>query len=140
MPDYSQGKVYKIASLNAEEGDTYYGSTVETLSRRMSQHRTHYKGWKNGQCNYTSSFLLFDKYGLENCLITLVETVSVTSKEELLQRERFYIENNKCVNKCLPILTGQEKIEYHEKHHEKNRAKILQFYQKIKKFLQRETE
>lgn len=54
------------------------------------------------------SFNLFDKYGVENCEIVLLESVNCNSKEELLARERWFIENNKCVNKYIPFRTPEE--------------------------------
>jgi len=50
MPDYANGKIYKIEPLNGEEGETYIGSTTKkTLAERMSRHRSHYKGWIKGE-------------------------------------------------------------------------------------------
>ena len=36
MPDCSKGKMYK--KLNTIDDDIYVGSTVETLSQRMTKH------------------------------------------------------------------------------------------------------
>jgi hypothetical protein len=37
-----------------------------------------------------------------------VELFPCASKDELLRRERFYVENNECVNKKIPKQTYQE--------------------------------
>ena len=55
-----------------------------------------------------TSFLIFDKYGLENCKITLLEDVSCSSKNELLAREAHYIRTMKCVNKKIPNRSRKE--------------------------------
>ena len=47
MPDFSKAKIYKIYSY--ENDDVYYGSTVETLSSRMSHHRAQLKRYKNAK-------------------------------------------------------------------------------------------
>jgi hypothetical protein len=40
-----------------------------------------------------TSFGLFDKYGFENCQISLLEVANVESKDALKVRERHYIES-----------------------------------------------
>jgi hypothetical protein len=110
MPvDYKQGRIYRITC-----GDlTYYGSTCQTVCVRLAGHRRYYKYWKNNKKNYTSSFQLFE---IGNPIITLVEDFPCERKEQLLARERFYIENNDCVNKCIP---GRTKKEYNADNSEK---------------------
>jgi len=125
MPDYSLGKIYMIYPKvdNADDGDVYYGSTVDTLSRRMSSHRTVKK------CN---SKLLFDKYGLENCFIELVEEYPCETKQQLNRKEGEYIRNHKCVNKNIAGRTHKEwyddnsdkKKEYNKQRNIDNRDKI----------------
>jgi len=104
MVNYSNGKIYKIEPIwDHEEGDIYIGSTTKQyLSQRMDTHRSDYKRWLNGKQQLTRSYLIFEKYGLENCTIVLVENVCANSKDELLSRERHYIETLKCINKCIP--------------------------------------
>ena len=97
MPDYSKGKIYRI--VNNENDKVYYGSTTQLLSKRLHEHRK-----KHNDC--MSKNLGVD---LKECLIILVEQLECNNKQELLMRERFYIENNECVNKIKPIRTKEEK-------------------------------
>ena len=99
MPDYSLGKIYMVYPKvdNADEGDVYYGSTTNTLSRRMTQHR-----------HQTQCKILFDKYGIEKCFIELVEKYSCETKDELTKKEGEYIRANKCINKVIPGRTQKE--------------------------------
>ena len=110
MVNYSNGKIYKIEPIvEHEEGDIYIGSTTKLyLSQRMDSHRSCYKQWKNGVQRYTSSHLLFEKYGIENCNILLIESVNANSKDELHAREKHYIKKMKCVNKVIPSRTKKE--------------------------------
>ena len=96
MNRYEHGKIYRITD-NAYT-KFYYGSTCESLSQRMTRHRGKYTTYLNGKCTKTNSFDLFTEFGIENCKIELVENYACGSKEELLKREGFYIENNTCVN------------------------------------------
>jgi adenylate kinase family enzyme len=109
MVNYNNGKIYKIEAINGEEGDIYIGSTTkELLCQRMTKHREGYKQWQRNSYNKTTSFLLFEKYGVENCKIVLIENVKANSKDELLSRESFYIKSMSCVNKCIPMRTEKE--------------------------------
>ena len=117
MVNYNNGKIYKIEPIvDHDEGDIYIGSTTKQyLSQRMDNHRNDYKKWKNNKYRKVQVFEIFDKYGVSNCQIVLIETVNAESKDELLAREKHYIKTNKCVNKYIP---GQTQKEYRESHKE----------------------
>lgn len=102
MPDYQRGKIYRITS-----GDlTYIGSTTEpTLAKRLANHVSSYKRWKNGKGNLMTSFPLIETGQYE---ITLLELCPCGSKDELSARERFHIENTVCVNKRIEGRTMKE--------------------------------
>ena len=97
MPDYSQGKIYKLTA-----GDlTYYGSTSKLLNDRISQHKYDAKNNKN-----MSSQKLFES-GSE-VIIELIEDYPCKSKEELEKREGFYIRNFECVNEKIAGRTDKQ--------------------------------
>lgn len=108
MVNYSNSKIYKIVNSNCEEGNCYYGSTTNSLHKRFHQHKNNYTKWKAGKYCYTTSFKLFEE-DFENIKIILVEEVKCENKQQLLARERFWIENNKCVNKLIPTRTKKER-------------------------------
>jgi len=103
MPDYKLGKIYMVYPKveDADEGDVYYGSTVDTLGRRMAKHRS------KTQCKTQCKFL-FDKYGVENCFIELVEKYPCDTKDELTKKEGEYIRSYKCINKRIEGRTDKE--------------------------------
>ncbi len=136
MINYNNGKIYKIEpNCEHEEHEIYIGSTTkDKLCQRMATHRMHYKQWKEGTRNKTMSHDLFDKYGVENCSIVLIENVNANNKDELLAREKYNINTLKCINKYVP---RQSRHEYYEKNKEiivenakeryqKNKIKILE--------------
>ena len=102
--DYSQGKIYKIEPKSEHmEGDIYIGSTTKKyLSQRMAAHRKDYKTWKAGRTHTTSCYELFDKYGIDNLNIVLLESANVESYDELISRETYYFKKIKCVNLYVP--------------------------------------
>ena len=107
MPNYENAKIYKI--VNTEMPNlVYYGSTYQELNRRFSQHKK-----KNHRCN---SKKLFE---VGNPQIILIENFPCSSKIELEQRERFYIENNECLNRIIPSRTPKE-------YYQDNREQILE--------------
>jgi len=135
MPiDYSKSKIYKLTTIHNTDL-VYYGSTVNPLSKRKNCHK--YK-FKNGILD-CSSIKLFE-LGIEDVEITLVEYVNCSNKEELLKRERFYIENNNCVNKNIPIKTLEKNNkfnkEYYKNYYQINKEKFLnrqkEYYKKKK--------
>ena len=110
MINYNHGKIYRIVpNCEHDPHEIYIGSTTKKyLSQRMADHILTYRRYKNGKRGLTTSFILFDKYGIDNCSIILLELVNANSKDELLKRERFHIENIKCVNKYVPLRSGDE--------------------------------
>ena len=98
---YKNSKIYKIWSPQGDK--IYIGSTTkELLCQRMSSHRINYRTWKQGSRGLTTSFLLFDEYGLKNCFIELLEAKECSSKDELRQLEVKYVRELVCVNKIIP--------------------------------------
>jgi hypothetical protein len=97
------GKIYKIIALtdNFDINDIYFGSTIEKrLSNRFAGHKCRYKRWIEGlEKSNRSSYYIFEKYGLENCKIVLIEEISFFHIDELRKKENEYIMNNKCCNK-----------------------------------------
>ena len=131
--DYSNGRIYFIEPIcEHEDNEVYYGSTLQKLCKRMDFHRGSYKTWKNGDSGKCMCYNLFEKYGLENCKIYLVELYPCKSREELESREGYYIRNYDCVNKLIPgrtkkewrIDTEYDKI-YYQSNKENLRVKII---------------
>lgn len=107
---YQCGKIYKIVDNSYTL--CYYGSTTQSLSRRMTTHRSIYTLFKDGKINRKPSACeIFDTYGLENCKIELVELFPCGSKEELRKKEGEYIKNNDCINKKIAGRTQPEYVD-----------------------------
>ena len=95
MPDYSKGKIYKVVC--SETGNVYIGSTIHSLSKRLINH------------NYTSNRC--ETRHFIDPKIELIEEYQCETKEQLLWREREWIEKTDCVNNFRPIVTIKEKKE-----------------------------
>ena len=129
--DYSKNKIYKIYSYLGDK--IYIGSTVyEFVSQRMAKHRTDYQQWKKKNSrSFTRSFVLFEEYGIKNCIIELIEEKKpCIDKNEQAKLEGSYIRTLECVNKNIP---GRTRQEYETDNKEKIKANKKQFYEKNKK-------
>ena len=125
--EYSTGKIYcLICNIS---GKKYYGSTISPLWKRLDDHKQGYKCNLRGIGSYVMSFDIIKN---NNYRIELVEEVNCSSKEELLVRERFHIENNECVNKVVPLRTDKE---YYLNHKEEMNQKSKEYYEKNKEHL-----
>jgi hypothetical protein len=132
---YKNGKIYRLVCNTT--GLQYYGSTCEMqLCKRLAHHVSEYKRYLNNiKHNYITSFEILKN---NNYQIFLVENCSCNSKDELLLRERYNIENNDCVNKYIPLRTINERkkynikynIEYYTKNKDKYKEKNKQYYEK----------
>jgi len=97
MVDYSKSKIYKATG----GGLTYFGSTTQSLVKRRAVHINDKKIGKNLSINPILE--------CEDCKLELVEDYPCNTKEELLQRERWWIDNNNCVNVKSPIISIEER-------------------------------
>jgi hypothetical protein len=129
MPDYKNGKIYMLES---KEGNVrYYGSTVQSLKERLRKHKVDKKRYEEVKNRYYTSYKILE---YSDCEISLVEDYPCNNKKELETRERFYIENNDCVNKFIPTRTLKEWREekkdeikqQNKEYYEKNKDEILQ--------------
>tara|TARA_R110001599_G_scaffold342754_1_gene564839 strand:- start:101 stop:766 length:666 start_codon:yes stop_codon:yes gene_type:complete len=110
MNKYENGKIYKL--FCNESNLVYYGSTITNLNHRLSQHKTNKKGTSISRI-------------MINPQIELIENFPCNSKKELEQRERYFIENNECINIKIP---GRTKQEYRENNKEIFKQKQNEYY------------
>ena len=132
MENIKFSKIYKVFST-LNNSVVYIGSTTKKyLSSRMAEHRSRYKLWKEKKVGKSMIYDIFDEYGVDSCIIELLENIN-DYKNNLLYRERYYIETLNTVNKNRPIITINERKEAVKTNYliykEKNEEKI-KIYQK----------
>ena len=114
--NYQQAKIYCIKVNTDDMYLPYVGSSCKRLlSQRMNQHRQHFKQWKNGKYHFVSSFTLFEKFGIENCYIELIELFPCNCNDELRKKEREHIEKIECVNIVKRVIVTKEEFVEHKK-------------------------
>jgi len=136
MVNYQNGKIYTIR-CRSDENLIYVGSTSQTLSQRMTLHRS--------CCKRGDGCSLYD-YIIDNdwsdFYIELYEKYPCNDKAELCKREGEIIRQIGTINKCI---AGRTKKEYYEdnvdkykKYYEDNAEKIKEYYEenaeKIKEY------
>jgi hypothetical protein len=106
--DYKNGKIYRVVC--SETDRQYIGSTCSTLVKRLSHHKK-----KSNSC-MTKDFI--------DGKIFLIEDYPCERKEQLLMRERFYMESMECVNLKRPIVTKEEELKEKKEYRQKNKEHI----------------
>jgi len=127
------GKVYKITCNDT--GDVYYGSTTNKyLSNRKAGHIHSVKRYDEGYSKKTSAYNIIKNNNFK------MELIEEPPLEKLKERERYYIENFKCVNQLRPNISPEERLEdklqyYHNNKqliNEKRKEKRLNNSEKVK--------
>lgn len=111
--NYNNGKIYRIYNPHIEESLEYVGSTCQPLlCTRMAIHRYGYNKQIGGGM---SSYKLFDEYGVENCIIELLENYPCADRQELLRREGQLIQERNTVNKRGAGYGKERQQTYHQR-------------------------
>ena len=141
---YSNSKIYFLIN-NLTKELFYIGSTVKTLERRLWEHKYYAfyfydKAYECEKNNYIRLMNIDDCKGYNNISIHLLENYPCNIKEELLIREKYWIEILKpCCNMNKPILENIKKViqskkeerkKYLKEYREKNRKKLNEYHKK----------
>ena len=119
MPDYKNGKIYKIVCYDT--GEVYVGSTVQDLERRLKTH----KSPVNGCC----SKQIIDR---NNYYIELLETYPCNNEFELNLKEGEYQRAIECINRRI---AGRTDAEWRQDNIETIKAHGKEYYQDNKEKL-----
>ena len=116
---YELGHIYVIWDIK-DHNLIYYGSTCD-LNRRIKEHKK--------PSNKSTSKQVIERGNYEYAILETYENID---EYDLVERERWYIENKPCVNKCIPHRTiaeyrqdtKQEKAKQNKEYHQDNKDKI----------------
>ena len=102
MSLYNKGKIYKV--LNILDNEVYVGSTTQTLSKRLSEHKI--------RTNDTTRHHKLNEHmrslGIDNFYIELIENYPCNTKEELCAKEGEWIRSIGTINKIIHGRTIKE--------------------------------
>jgi hypothetical protein len=124
-----KGYIYKIQpTVEHQPNEIYIGSTTKTLNERLQKHKYSYSDYLKGNFHSkVSMFELFDKYGINNFDIILLDEIEFNDKKQLTKLEGEYIKSNKCVNRKIE---GRTKKETDKSYREKNKDKLREYIKK----------
>ena len=116
------GLIYKLWCKNTLK--TYYGSTTGDIANRLTEHIHKYK---RGVKHSSADIIAGGNYCIEE-----LELIDFEDKNELRERERFYIMNDKnCINKNIPNRTSKDwhlaNPNYNKTYYENNKEKHRQY-------------
>jgi len=102
------GRIYRLIG-----GDKFYiGSTIQTLTRRLSKHKSRSKEKDRKNSNL---YKYFTEIGWENVTIELIEEIEIKTRKDLFELECKYIRDSlideKCLNINRPVRTIEERKE-----------------------------
>jgi hypothetical protein len=126
--DYKNGKIYKI--ICSETNLIYIGSTTKDLDKRFLEHKQLFESSRS-LCNLHNSF---EKYGIKNHHISLVENIPCNFNTQLTLREDYHIIKNDSINNGLNSILNnptESKI-YYKCANVDNMIKLLKKYSYLK--------
>ena len=106
------GLIYKIYNKNIDSSLTYIGSTTCTIKYRWNMHKSSYKYYKLGLRSKVMVYEIFDEYGIDNCVMEVLQEVQVTTRKELHKYERMWYELIPNCNNNRPYRYTQEYKDY----------------------------
>jgi len=114
--NFENPRIYALSSPHTNL--LYIGSTCMSLPLRLRNHQQLYNQYIRGAHNRKcSAFKLFE-LGFDDVRIeTIDDCEDICCKKALLKKERFWIENNNCVNKNIPSRTAKESAKAHYYNH-----------------------
>jgi len=137
MPNYQNGYIYKIWSLQTEE--IYIGSSTTDPRKRLCDHKMKYKLFLKGKIKYRTTS--FDIVQYPDCKIEIIEKYPCNSRAELCKREGEIQRETKCCNRNIAGRTikeyykdNEEKIKEYYRGYNKKYSHMYYIRRKTKKF------
>ena len=130
---FKRSKIYKIELIYSNDDEPIFIglTTKEYLSQLMAAHRSGYKRHNKTVLGFMSSHVMFDKYGIDNCKISLLENVDANNSDELKLHETKYIKLLNCVNSNYnQIIKNPQNIKNMEKNDKDKFMKLIQLFYK----------
>jgi len=90
---YDDGKIYMLFCNTT--GKRYIGSTAHSIKTRMNHHTNSYKKFKENKHTHLAIFEVLEN---DNYVVQLIEKYSCKNRDELCEREKFWINTLMCIN------------------------------------------
>lgn len=140
MTDYTNSLIYKLCCKDATITDEYIGSTTNKYKRKQ-HHKTSCNNENSKKFNYPVYQFIRENGGFENWDLIILEEYSCENKNQLLMKEREWIELRRPSLNCnRSFITKEERKEQknritshhsHKNYHENKDAIKKKFYEKV---------
>ena len=127
MPDYQEGKIYKITCK--ETNEVYIGSTVQLLCNRKSSHIN--------KCNLSASKKIIERGNYE---FELIEHFPCDTARELHMREQYWIDNTENTINIKREFESEEAFKIHRKEYQKKLGEAYRNGDKREEYLNKKKE
>ena len=127
MPDYQEGKIYKITCK--ETNEIYIGSTVQLLCNRKSSHIN--------KCNLSASKKIIERGNYE---FELIEHFPCDTARELHMREQYWIDNTENTINIKREFESEEAFKIHRKAYNKEYGEQYRNGDKREEYLNKKKE
>lgn len=129
MPDFQNGKIYKLVSDNTNK--IYIGSTTMTLNDRLQRHKSNFKN--NESSNSAKKLMRYD-----DVKIILLLDYPCNNKVELLLKEQEYMDLNK--NICVNFRRAKVDKKEYMKQYMKDKNNIKNHIEAVKRYVNKNKE
>ena len=120
MPDYKNGKIYKIVCYDT--GEVYVGSTVRDMEDRLYEHKS--------SSNKCCSKQIIDR---NNYYIEILETYPCNNEFELRRKEGEYQKSIECINHYIAGRTRKESCKNYDQVNKEKVSKMRHTYRQNNK-------
>ena len=104
--DLKKGLIYKLTDKTT--GDTYIGSTQQTLSTRISIHKAQYRQYLLNNTNHLTAFEIIKNNNFD---ASILEEIDFNERKELNEREGYYQKiTPNCINHNIAGRTNKQYI------------------------------
>ena len=128
MPEYKNGKIYKIIS-NHMPDTCYIGSTTQSLCKRFGAHRRCYKQYLRDGTKYTSACKMVC---YPDAKIYLIESYNCSNRNELEKREgeimKKFMKDESLENPVNMVIAGRTSKEYYVDNQNEIKEQQKQYY------------
>jgi len=123
---YEKGMIYKLCCKDANITEIYIGSTINK-HRRKAHHKSDCNNPNHTKYNLYVYQFIRENGGFDNWDLVILEEYPTENKNELVWKEREWIELLKpSLNSIRPAITTEECREYQKKYYEENTERICE--------------
>jgi len=126
------GYIYRIYSTMDETQLSYIGSTIKSnLKYRLTEHKSEY--FRPNRNKQMKSCILFDRFGIDTCVIESLEEFNGTKKDLLIREQQYLDSTTNKINTNHSYLSDDDRKLINRANCKKHYLKMKPFKQEVKR-------